>query len=109
MVSQPIFPGMEDDDEEELLSEPSDTQGTIEDSQYNLTPGPVLKEMVDYFHEGDKVLDKKGSKKATELWKNYPTFIFLFCIHILSLYLGYPHTYSVILHCDHASVYYAVE
>ena len=61
MVGQPLFPGMEDDEEEE--SEPSGTQGTLEGSQYNLTPGPILKEMVSYFHEGDKVLDKKGSKK----------------------------------------------
>ena len=61
-MGQPLFPGMEDEEEEEE-SEPSATQATLEDSQYNLTPEPILKEMVAYFHEGDNVLDKKGSKK----------------------------------------------
>lgn len=58
-MGQPLYPGMEDEED----SEHSSTLATLESSQYPLTPGPVLKEVVDYFHEGDKVLDKKGSKK----------------------------------------------
>ena len=59
MVGQPIFTAM---DEEDDLSERSGTLGTLEGSQYP-SPGPVLQEVVDYFHEGDKMLDKKGNKK----------------------------------------------
>ena len=63
MVGQPLYEGME----EEEFSEASGTLGTLgtlDDPQCRMTPGPgpVLKEVVDYFHEGDKVLDKKGSK-----------------------------------------------
>lgn len=58
MVGQPIDPGMEDDEE---TSEHSGTMGTI-GSQYP-GPGPILQEVVDYFHEGDKIIDKKGNKK----------------------------------------------
>ena len=58
MVGQPLYPGMEE--EEEDVSEASDT---LDDSQHHLTPGAVLQEVVDYFHEGDKMLDKKRSKK----------------------------------------------
>lgn len=59
MVGQPLYPGMEEDED----SETSSILATLESSHNPLTPGPVLKEVVDYFHEGDKVLDKKGSKK----------------------------------------------
>lgn len=59
MVGQPLYPGMEDEE----YSEHSSTLATPEGSHYPLTPGPVLKEVVDYFHEGDKLLDKKGNKK----------------------------------------------
>ena len=61
MVGQPLYQGM--DEEEEEFSEHSTGLGTLEGSQYRMTPGPVLKEVVDYFHEGDRVLDKKGGKK----------------------------------------------
>ena len=57
MVGQPLYPSLDD------LSEDSGTLGTLEGSQYRPSPGPVLQEMVEYFHEGDKMLDKKGSKK----------------------------------------------
>ena len=68
MVGQPLYPGEqeeeEEEEEEEEFSEHSGTVGTLEGSQYRMTPGPVLQEVVDYFHEGDKkLLDKKGSKK----------------------------------------------
>jgi hypothetical protein len=59
MVGQPLYPTLDDEDE---LSERSGTLGTGEGSQYP-GPGPLLQEVVDYFHEGDKMLDKKGSKK----------------------------------------------
>ena len=59
MVGQPLYPPMDDEDD---ISEQSGTLGTLEGSQYP-SPGPVLQEVVDYFHEGDKMLDKKGNKK----------------------------------------------
>ena len=62
MVGQPLFPGMEEEEADEDLSEASGG-GSLEGSQYHTAPGPVLQEMVEYFHEGDKVLDKRGSKK----------------------------------------------
>ena len=63
MVGQPLYPPL--DEEEDVDYQESEPSGTIESSQYRLnpTPGPVLQKVVDYFHEGDKVLDKKGSKK----------------------------------------------
>ena len=63
MVGQPLFPVL--DEEEDLDYEESEPSAHIDGSQYHLShaPGPVLQKVVDYFHEGDKVLDKKGSKK----------------------------------------------
>lgn len=49
-------------DGESDISERSGTLGTLEGSQYQ-GPGPLLQEVVDYFHEGDIMLDKKGNKK----------------------------------------------
>lgn len=59
MVGQPLYPPM---DGESDISERSGTLGTLEGSQYQ-GPGPLLQEVVDYFHEGDIMLDKKGNKK----------------------------------------------
>ena len=60
MVGQPLYPHTLDGESD--MSERSGTLGTLEGSTYQ-GPGPLLQEVVDYFHEGDKILDKKGSKK----------------------------------------------
>ena len=52
-------------DGESMGSDAEVDYGSLPSSSRAYQPSPFLKEMVDYFHEGDKVLDgKKGLKKA---------------------------------------------
>lgn len=64
MVGQ--VPGMEWEDYPESMTAsqvPTTAEDDMseypDDSTYQLTPGPVLKEMVDIFHDGDKILQGK--------------------------------------------------
>lgn len=62
MVGQPLYP--EDYEGEDMFQSKSHSE-ISDGSEFllNSTPGPILKEMVDYFQEGDKILNKKGGKK----------------------------------------------